>query len=94
MKQIWRFAISDGVPKRSLIVAMVVGTVVNLINQGDAIFNGLPLNVHKLMATYLVSYFVGTYGAVSFRLHMARLGKPDGTQSVTRYASESRDRQP
>jgi hypothetical protein len=28
---------SDGVPTRSLGVALVVGTVLNLINQGDAI---------------------------------------------------------
>ncbi len=30
---VYRYAISDGVPKRSFYVAMVVGTVLNLINQ-------------------------------------------------------------
>ncbi|MDB6105156.1 MAG: hypothetical protein JWO52_5155, partial [Gammaproteobacteria bacterium] len=32
-----RLCVSDGVPKRSLLVAIVVGTVLNLINQGDAL---------------------------------------------------------
>ena len=36
MKQIWGYAISDGVPRRSLMVALVVGTIINLINRGDA----------------------------------------------------------
>jgi hypothetical protein len=43
---IWKLAcscaISDGVPRRSLYVALIVGTVLNLINQGDALLGGLP----------------------------------------------------
>src|ERR1700720_116480 len=35
--RIWLCCISDGVPKRSLIVALIVGTILNLINQGDAL---------------------------------------------------------
>ena len=31
------YAVSDGVPRRSLWVALVVGTILNLINQGDAL---------------------------------------------------------
>jgi len=31
-------AVSDGVPRRSLTVALVVGTVLNLINQGRRYF--------------------------------------------------------
>jgi hypothetical protein len=34
--KIVRICISDGVPKRSLLVASVVGPVLNLINKGDA----------------------------------------------------------
>jgi hypothetical protein len=32
--------ISDGVPKRSILVALVVGSVLNLINQGDVLLDG------------------------------------------------------
>jgi hypothetical protein len=71
-RQIWRYSISDGVPGRAVMVALVVGTIVNLINQGDAMVAGHPLDITKLLATYIVSYFVGTYGAVSYRLHADR----------------------
>ena len=39
---ICRFAVADGVPRRALWVAVVVGTVLNLINQGDAIVPAAP----------------------------------------------------
>jgi len=69
--RIWHYAISDGVPRRSLVVALIVGTILNLINQGDALVAGLPLDVAKLLLSYLVPYFVSTWGAVSYRLHAA-----------------------
>ena len=69
---ICRYALSDGVPRRSLVVALIVGTILNLINQGDALVTGMPIHVAKLLLTYMVPYCVSTYGAVSFRLHAAR----------------------
>lgn len=59
-------ALSNGVPKRSAIVALVVGTILNLINQGDVFLVGGELNVLKLALTYCVPYCVSTYGAVTF----------------------------
>jgi hypothetical protein len=53
-------------------VALVVGTILNLINQGDTLVSGRPLDVVKLVLTYIVPYFVATYGAVSFRLQAAQ----------------------
>ena len=68
----WRtlveYAATGGVPRRALVAAAVVGTVLNAINQGDALFRGKPLDWTKLALTYLVPYCVTTYGAVSFRL--------------------------
>lgn len=58
-------AFSDGIPRRSFYVALVVGTVLNLINQGDAIFGSGPINWLKLALTYVVPYAVCTYGAVA-----------------------------
>ena len=66
------YAVSEGVPQRSFWVALVVGTILNLINQGDALVSGRPLDVVKLVLTYIVPYFVATYGAVSFRLQAAQ----------------------
>ncbi len=67
-----RCAISGGVPRRSLIVALVVGTVLNLINQGDALFAGGPIDWTKLVLTFAVPYCVSTYGAVSYHLKLLR----------------------
>jgi hypothetical protein len=86
LEQIWHYSISDGIPRRSLIVALVVGTIINLINQGDALIGELPLDITKLLATYVVSYFVSTYGAVSYRLHVAgrTSGEPANKQLTIR----------
>ena len=65
-------AVSEGVPRRSFWVAAVVGTILNLINQGDTLVLGQRLDLIKLALTYIVPYIVSTYGAVSFRLHAAR----------------------
>ena len=61
-RSIWKAAclcaISDGVPRRSLYVALIVGTVLNLINQGDALLGMAPVNWLKLVLTYCVPYAV------------------------------------
>jgi len=62
------YSLSDGIPRRSIYVALVVGTVLNLINQGDAIFSAMAINWSKIVLTYMVPYAVSTYGAVSYRL--------------------------
>jgi hypothetical protein len=68
-----RCAISDGVPRRSLYVALIVGTVLNLINQGDALLGMASINWLKLILTYCVPYTVCTYGAVSYQLKKANV---------------------
>jgi hypothetical protein len=60
------------VPRRSLMAAIVVGTILNLINQGDALFSGRHIDWLKLVLTYIVPYCVATYGAVAFRLEATR----------------------
>ena len=66
-------AVSDGVPRRSFYVALIVGTVLNLINQGDALIGMVPINWLKLILTYCVPYAVCTYGAVSYQLKKAEV---------------------
>ena len=68
----WKRAIalatSGGVPRRAFWVALVVGTILNLINQGDALLGHLPVSWAKVALTYLVPFAVSTHGAVSARL--------------------------
>jgi len=74
---IWRrvlvLATTDGVPRRALWVAVAVGTVLNLINQGDALLTGAPLHWIKLLLTYLVPFAVSTHGAVSARMRITEI---------------------
>jgi len=52
--------------RNALKVALIVGTVLVLINQGDKIFS-LSLsyaNILQIALTYLVPYCVSTYSAV------------------------------
>ncbi len=68
-RRIWVHSISDGVPRRSLLAAAVVGTILNLINQGDGLMGLAPLNFPKMILTFIVPYFVSTYGAVCYCLN-------------------------
>lgn len=74
IRQACHFALTDGVPIRSLYVAFIVGTVLNLINQGDALWSAGSINWVKIILTYIVPYCVGTYGAVSFRMRLPAAG--------------------
>ena len=78
---IWHYATADGVPRRAFWVGVVVGTILNLINQGDAIVSGGPVNITKILLTFAVPYCVATYGAVSFRVHAARLNSTGSAPS-------------
>lgn len=49
--------------RRSLWVAVLVGTVLNLINQGDAIMGDAPLVPWRLLLTYAVPFAVASYGS-------------------------------
>jgi hypothetical protein len=50
---------------RSFWVAVVVGSILNLINQGAEVAGGRSIDVLKLLLTYAVPFFVATFGAYS-----------------------------
>ena len=51
--------------RRSLLVALVIGTLLNAINQGSELIAGEPLVIWKLALTYLVPFAVASYGSYS-----------------------------
>jgi hypothetical protein len=67
-------AVSDGIPRRSFYAALVVGTILNVINQGDALLGSAPVNWFKIVLTYCVPYVVCTYGAVSSQARLPATG--------------------
>ncbi len=53
--------------RRSIIAALVVGTILTLLNQGDILLSGSWNNglYWKIPLTYCVPFMVATYGALS-----------------------------
>ena len=49
--------------RRSLLVALAIGTILNLINQGPELWSGQPLVLWKLALTYVVPFLVASYGS-------------------------------
>ena len=60
-------ALRTDVIRRSRKVALLVGTILVLINYGDRLFTGAigPHEIIKILMTYCVPYCVSTYAAVS-----------------------------
>ncbi len=57
---------------RSIKVALVVGTVLGIINHYDAIFYGTiaSTNIYQILLTYLVPYCVSTFGSAMQARHI------------------------
>ncbi|MDJ0610341.1 MAG: nitrate/nitrite transporter NrtS [Kiloniellales bacterium] len=69
-----RLATSEGVPRRSMVTALVVGSILTAINQGDVILAGSTPSFYKIALNYFVPFCVATYGAVSMRRTMLKRG--------------------
>ena len=56
--------------KKAFSIALVVGTLLNFINQGDYILTMMvdKLNFYKMALTYCVPFFVSTYTAISLKM--------------------------
>lgn len=68
----FRIASSPAVVRLALRMSLVVGSLLNLINQGDALLGGGAIDAVKLGLTYLVPYCVATYSATSITLQRER----------------------
>ncbi|WP_457745131.1 nitrate/nitrite transporter NrtS [Sulfurimonas sp.] len=70
LKIYYEIAVSDSVMNRALKVSFIVGTALNLINQGDTLiaFNVENINIAKLLLTYIVPYSVTTYTATALKV--------------------------
>ena len=64
MKQFFTLARTRAAAARAIRVAIIVGTILTLINQGDVLLAGMAPNWTKMDLTYLVPYCVSTHGAV------------------------------
>jgi hypothetical protein len=51
-------------------MSLFIGSLLNLINQGDALFGAATLVPAKLLLTYAVPYCVATFSATSVSLRL------------------------
>ena len=58
-----RLTLTGRALRRSVIVALVVGTALNAINQGPEMLSGKWPVVWKLALTYVVPFLVASYGS-------------------------------
>ncbi len=54
----------DNTPRKAFLTALVVGTILMMINHGDVILAGEAPPVLKVVLTYCVPYCVTTWGAI------------------------------
>jgi phosphoribosylformylglycinamidine synthase len=64
-------ACQPAIVRRAFIMAAVVGPILTLINQGDALFSDVPFNFWKAGLTFAVPYLVATASAVFTQRHRA-----------------------
>ena len=55
----------DGTPKKAFYTALIVGTILTLINHGDTIAGGDIPPLMKVILTFCTPYCVTTWGAVT-----------------------------
>ena len=68
LRQTARLLCMRDITRSSLRIALLVGTVLNLINQSGTWLYGDDLQVGHLMLNYFVPYCVASYSAVRTRM--------------------------
>ncbi|OOE88579.1 nitrate/nitrite transporter NrtS [Salinivibrio sharmensis] len=68
MKRLFGTLVQPSVVINALKIALVVGTVLNVINQGEAIWGEANLRMDHALLNYLVPYCVASYSAAKHEL--------------------------
>ncbi|WP_288362905.1 nitrate/nitrite transporter NrtS [uncultured Spongiibacter sp.] len=71
----WHSAMSRPVVFTALKVAAVVGTILNVINQGEVLWAGVEPDLPRLLLNYLTPYCVASYSGAKTQAAAYRLGK-------------------
>jgi len=79
----------DGTPKKALVTALVVGSILTLINHGDQLFTGASPPMWKVILTYFTPYCVTTWGAVTGKWAQWKL---DHTERQRKHGLPTEDR--
>ncbi|MBQ0813467.1 MAG: nitrate/nitrite transporter NrtS [Marinobacter sp.] len=90
-KDACELAVSHGTPRRAAKLAVVVGTLLVLINQWEAVTGSTAVDWLKVALTYCVPYLVSTYTSVSKDLYLLREAEA-AEQAVHEEAQKARVR--
>ncbi|MDI1309314.1 MAG: nitrate/nitrite transporter NrtS [Methylotenera sp.] len=63
MTLLFKTALKPHILKNSIKVSLIVGTILNLINQGEHFLSDGSISYAHLIMNYLVPYLVSTYSA-------------------------------
>lgn len=68
MRTLFQVAYSGPIVKNSMRIALMVGSILNLVNQGSAILEGTDISWLHGVLNYVVPYCVASYSAASNEL--------------------------
>lgn len=74
MRALFQVACSARIVKSAMRIALVVGTILNLVNQGGAILAGSGISWSHVALNFLVPYCVASYSAA--KNEMSQRGQP------------------
>lgn len=77
IKRLLRTVRQGNIVQAAIKIALVVGTILNLINQGDRLFSDLPLSWFHVGLNYLVPYCVASYSAAMNEMRRSISEHPD-----------------
>ena len=74
-KSIWHYCFDTNILKSSTIIALVVGTILAIINHFNSIItlNLSLLEIGQIILTYLVPFSVATYSAAKHAQQLAEI---------------------
>jgi len=70
MTRFIKTALSRHIVINAFKIAMVVGTLLNMVNQGERLLQGGTISWLHLMLNYLVSYCVASYSATKNEIEL------------------------
>jgi hypothetical protein len=68
LKTLFRVANSPPIRRNAIRIALVVGSILNLINQGPALWGGTELSLVNVALNYFVPFCVSSYSAAKNQL--------------------------
>ena len=87
MMRDWRARLSRDLVWRAVKISLVVGSILNLINQGEVLWATAELSIPHVLLNYLVPFAVSSFSAMQARAQSQPVSKAFRTADVRPAAS-------